>query len=1128
MCNFITNNKTKDLKKRILELISKSQELKFLVGFFYFSGLKELYQGLLDNKNVILKVLVGMNVDKTIYGIIEHSTNGKFSDEEMAYNFFNSIKKSINSDLFDNRNFYEQVKFFINLIKENKLILRKTYDPNHSKLYLFKLQEEQVGRNKLFITGSSNLTSAGLTKEQEFNVEISDYGFEETEDYYDKLWNNAVKITEDNIRKNNLIKILEQETLIKQPTPFEAYLLLLKNYIDSFEGKVLGKRLEEIFLDNSYKIYNYQFDAISQALSIIDQNNGVIIADVVGLGKTVIACAVAFELKKRGIVICPPTLIGDKKKKTGWKKYLEQFYLSKLGWEVYSSGDLENVFEIVKKSKDLEVIIIDEAHRFRNQDTRGYELLKNICRGKIVILLTATPFNNKPSDIFSLLKLFITPKKAKITLSDNLEGMFDEFRITFDKLAYIKRYHNSKDRKKRSKAVSIYKTLFGNENIDLFKLNVRAKYLSRKIKEAIEPVTIRRNRIDLQENPRYKNEVKDLPKVMDPIEWFFELSKEQSNFYDEIIGNYFELPENNGRFKGAIYKPFVYEKEPKDDYFDLDLTEEENRQFIQQFNLYDFMRRLLVKRFESSFGAFEQSIKNFKNISEIVREFINKTKKYILDRSLLEKIYKEDEDEIEKHLLEYSEKIRNGEYPKNHKIYEIEKFKGRDEFLSDIESDIKMFDEILEYLQILKLVEEDPKAFCLMKNLKEVLEKEPENGEPKRKAVIYSEYADTVKYLEPILQDAFKNRVLVVTGSNLTAGREEEIHKNFDASYEEQDDNYDILLTTDKISEGYDLNRAGIVINYDIPWNPVRVIQRVGRLNRIGKKVFDKIYIVNFFPTEKGSDLVKSRDIASNKMFLIHNALGEDSKIFDIDEEPSASRLYSKICQNPETFEGESFYTKILKEYEKLKNENPEIIKNLSNYPPRIKVSKKGKNNELIVAIRKGKIFIYHKDYDSLEKDNIILKSLEDVYESIIADKNEKPLPLSDNFWDSYEKIKYYKEKEVNRVSEQSLERKALNMLGTLLKIENENFQKYKEFIRMLREDILDYGTLSEFTLRRISNIDFQNLFKTVQEIKNLILELGENYLFKEKERVKDLTKEIIIAIENIKVEEDYGQRNVE
>jgi len=1123
MNNFITNSTKKQLRTRLIELLSKSEELKFLVGFFYFFGLRELYDGLQSNDKVKLKVLIGLNVDKTIHGLTEYGEKDKkLSDDERIENFFTSIRKSINSDVFDHKDFYEQVKFFLQKIKNDEIILRKTREPNHAKLYIFKLEEDQIGRNRLFITGSSNLTSAGLMSQAEFNVEISDYGFDEAESYFDELWNNAIKITENDELKEKIVKVIEQETLVKEITPFEAYLFVLKNYLDTFRGKEVTRRLTEVLEENGYKPYRYQLDAVQQALSIIENNNGVIIADVVGLGKTVIACSIAFELKKRGIVIAPPGIIGDKAKSEGWKKYLEQFHMASLGWEAFSLGDLEHVSEFVSKTNDIEVVIIDEAHRFRNEDTKDYEYLKNICRDKIVILLTATPFNNKPADIFSLLKLFIVPKKSSITLDDDLENKFRTFKSEFDKLSYIKRYFQSSDRQKRNRALSYYTDLFGEKIVDSTKIKKRTEILAKQIRNVIEPVIIRRNRLDIQNHPYYKNEVNELSIVESPKEWFYELNKEQSVFYDKIIQQYFALPDDGGWFKGAIYKPFEYEfpKEKKGE-----LGKEENFQYLQQFNLYDFMRRLLVKRFESSFGAFEQSVKNFINIHQIVLEFIQKTDKYILDRNLLEKIYELDADEIENYLQEYSEKIKNNVYPKNHKVYELKKFERETDFINDIQSDIALFQQILGELHKLNLVAKDPKAERLIEEVKTVLDAPPENlFEPKRKVIIFSEYADTVNYLAPLLTQAFNGRVLVVAG-NLPASKIKEINKNFDATATQQADDYNILLTTDKISEGFNLNRAGMVINYDIPWNPVRVIQRIGRINRISKKVFDKLYIINFFPTEKGSDLVHSREIAAQKMFMIHNTLGEDAKIFDIDEEPTPSGLYNKIQQSPDSLEGESSYTKISKEFEAWKEKYPDMVASLKDFPSRIKVAKENTENELFVVIKKQKLFVHHQLYDAKEgSENHFIKEVEDVLEKIKADKNELPLPLSNQFWEEYETIKNYQENPKNNKPnpENSLQNKAIIVLRNLLAI-NDNFQVtlLKPFVRMLLEDLLDYGTLSDYTIRRIANIDIEkNFTKAVDELKSIEKGLGSDYLYKEKQRISDFSKEIIIAIENRKTNE--------
>jgi superfamily II DNA/RNA helicase len=410
----------------------------------------------------------------------------------------------------------------------------------------------------------------------------------------------------------------------------------------------------------------------------------------------------------------------------------------------------------------------------------------------------------------------------------------------------------------------------------------------------------------------------------------------------------------------------------------------------------------------------------------------------------------------------------------------------------------------------------------LLNNLKAVLKEKPNKGDPKRKIIVFSEYLDTVKYLEPILKEHFGERLLVIAGA-LSTQKIFSINKNFDASYDSQENKFDVLLSTDKISEGFNLNRAGMVVNYDIPWNPVRVIQRVGRINRISKKVFEELYIVNFFPTEKGAELVKSREIASNKMFLIHNTLGEDAKIFDIDEEPTPAGLYEKVQQNPDKLEEESFYTKALTIYEKIKKENPELIEALKKYPPRIKIAKKYSENELLVFLKKGRLYVHGVKYSEDGKDQVFPTTFEDVFDNIICDKEEKPLKFSDHAWDAYENIKKFKEYRISPISEQSLEQKAIINLKSLVNtVQHEEIMPHKDFLRTVLEDIIDYGTLSDYTLRRISNLesgDEKRIKETVKEIEAIKKELGgENYLQKEKDRQKDLSKEIIIAIENQKI----------
>jgi hypothetical protein len=250
-------------------------------------------------------------------------------------------------------------------------------------------------------------------------------------------------------------------------------------------------------------------------------------------------------------------------------------------------------------------------------------------------------------------------------------------------------------------------------------------------------------------------------------------------------------------------------------------------------------------------------------------------------------------------------------------------------------------------------------------------------------------------------------------------------------------------------------------------------------------------------------------------MFLIHNTLGEDSKIFDIDEEPSPSELYKRIQQNPDEIEQESFYTKILNEYEEIKKAHPEVIEKIRNCPTRIKVAKRSDKDELIVFIKKRKLYILKIEYTENASPQPVI--LEEIIDRIKCQKDEQLLELSDKFWDNYETIKNFREERLP-IPEQSLEQKAINNIKTLLNLNNEGITQFKNFLRTLLEDILDYGTLPDYTLRRITNLEISEdkIRKTVEELKNLRDELGgDDYLFKEKEKVRTLHQEIIIAIEN-------------
>lgn len=1108
--NFITNNKQqKTLKGRLNTLISISDELKFLVGYFYFSGWSDIYLSLQKNPQQKLKLLVGLQVCNYLGNIIEYAEQQEddTSMDEEFQKYLVSLGFALNNEEMDTEEFYNQVGFFVQMIEEERLEIRKTENPNHAKLYLFHLNEDQAEKQGMpgqFITGSSNLTRSGLHNQEEFNVEIKDYGYADAVQYFDKLWERATPITDHLENRKILIGFIKNKTQVATITPFEAYCLVIKTYLD-----LQNQENEEVDLDAlldkiEFKKFSYQSDAVNQAIQIIKEHNGCIIADVVGLGKSVIASMIARQMNRRGIIICPPGLMGDAgKKDSGWWEYLEKFGLH--NWHVYSRGKVDQIADNIE-GRDFEVIIVDEAHYFRNQDTSDYEALSMICRGKKVILLSATPFNNSPADIFSLLKLFIVPGKSTISLEDNLAGKFSRLNYEYKQLSTIFKNWNSADDRKRETAEKLYFQLIDdNLPIDIKKVKAQTKRLSNDIKRIISPVVIRRNRLDLKQDYVYAKEVGDLSVVKDPKEVFYYLDTEQDEFYDNIISKHFA---ENGAFTGAIYQPFSYEKILSDK-----LDEFGNRQYNQQKNLYDFMRRILVKRFESSFGSFEKSIERFLQVHRLVKDFIDKTGKFILDRSFIDRIKDFEIEDIEANLEKYAVGDLKRKTPKNNEVYEIDTFQRRQEFLDDIDSDIQLFEDIQRRLKNLKLVDKDPKQEEIIRKIKKILLNEPD-----RKIILFSEYVDTIHHLEKRFRKEFGNDVLICDGK-ISKELAKNLNSDFNAQYKGSKTNhFKILLTSDKLSEGFNLNRAGAIINYDIPWNPTRVIQRVGRINRIGSKVYDELFILNFFPSLKGADIVKSREIAQQKMFLIHNALGEDAKIFDEDEEPTAAALGSRINSNPQE-EGEvNTITKIRNLYADLQKKHPEIIDKISQLPPRVKTAKKHPEYELNVLRRKG-LSLFAQTVGKEENRTIREIDFEDLLQKTACAIDEPTLKLSSGFWGLYEEVKEFKPKYKMGRSEISLEQKAeVNLKKSLRILKDLNFENLN-FIQMLIKDLRQYHTLSTKSIRRIGakelSDDKKSIHYFLEEIAYLKQHLGESYLDDIESRTKGRSKEVIIAIEN-------------
>ena len=1139
---FITNQKSTGattLATRLRELVSHADQLDMLVGFFYFSGVKILAEAFRDRPQMKLRVLVGMDAEFALGQLVEVvRKDGSDSAEAVQERFCESMKKVLGSEVVDTVGFHERVQIFIDLLESGRMDIRKTRDPNHAKLYIFGMDETQVGTKKYWITGSSNFSEPGLSTRDELNVQIGDFGQEEAQKYFDDLWEKAVPLTADDESRRRLVKILKECSVAADITPYEAYFLVLHNYLEHQRTQLKELQVERILKKAGFTKYKYQVDAVAQALARLDAYNGAIIADVVGLGKSIVGGLIGAIRAKRGLIICPPGLMGERSGDAGgWYEYLQKFDLMNSGWQVWSRGELDKVVEMLKHDPDFDMVIVDEAHNFRNERTEDYGALADICFGREVLLLTATPFNNKPSDLLALLHLFSPGKQSPFVVGGDLDERFRFFSQRHENVVKLKKAIAKKDYaaiEKLLKACGI-EPLSCNCGHDLDKARQKANEASRKltrqIRQIMEKIVIRRNRLDLTSDPDYKDEITTLAKVQDPKEQFFELTKEQDAFYDKVIHEYFG---EGAKFKGAIYHPQAYLKNKEG-------TDE------AQESLYGMLLSRMVQRFESSFGAFKMSVVGVRRSLELSLRFVERMGAFLYSRKAMDKILDIDdyEDAVDAMLkaIREQEKMyeRKGVKTKDAIYYDVndKDFDGK-RFVEDIKSDIGLLTAILGEVDALKLDTRDPKCSKLVRVIKDIVDEchpdvPVEANAPRRKVLVFSTFRDTIVHIAKGVEKAFPGRVLVVTGDNFGKEMARTVKANFDASFETVADDYDVLLTTDKLSEGFNLNRAGLVVNYDIPWNPTRVIQRVGRINRIGKKVFDNLYIFNFFPTVKGATIVQNREIAQAKMFAIHQILGEDAKIFSVEEEPTPAGLYSKIASFGED-DVMSFYTdakmKYLKARAFLEKAHPEILERIRQFPNNVKTAWEGSPHATFMFRRQGPGFFALVSWSNGADIEEI--SLEDAVQQIACEWGTPRVEFSEEFWryssasslmfhpsqkaqpaGVYSALKAYKPKGLQLG--RSTVGDTVQAMQVLNKYRQNLSSQLRRFALDVAEDIQNYGTIPVYTVRRIARVgNVQADSDAIEELESVLQDIrsvrGSCYLQRVRERLD--AESVIVTVE--------------
>lgn len=510
-----------------------------------------------------------------------------------------------------------------------------------------------------------------------------------------------------------------------------------------------------------------------------------------------------------------------------------------------------------------------------------------------MVLISATPINNYSSDIENQLYLFQPKHDSTIIGLRDLEAFFKEL-------------HRKEN--KYSKGTQLY--------VDQLRAN------SEEIRDRIlRHVMIRRTRGEIMEY--YKDDLEkqglSFPKLGSPIPIAYEFDDDTNIVFNETV----DVIKN---FKYSRYKPLTYLKDTKK-YATL---------LAAQHNMGGFMKSILVKRLESSFFAFKNTLARFQRSYEKFLEMYDAGEVYISKK------------------VDVYDLLDSGDDDKLMKLVEEETvmhFKSTDfteQFIKDLKWDLAK----LKYLtDMWTNISFDPK---LEQFKKELNENKKLVG---NKKIIFTESKETAEYLERELRPIFGDRVISYTGSS-TMILKAAIEDSFNPKQKDRDnDQFDVLVTTDVLAEGINLHRANALINYDLPWNPTRIMQRVGRINRVGTE-YTEIFVFNFFPTAQSSKHLQLKDRIMEKLQAFHDTLGEDFKYLSDEEQVSSQKLFqdlnADLNADEESSNPELAYLAIIRQ---IRDNDVNLFDKIKKLPKKAKTgrnSDKVKEDSTISFIRKG------------------------------------------------------------------------------------------------------------------------------------------------------------------------------
>lgn len=819
----------------------------------------------------------------------------------------------------------------VDFLKLNKVSL-KTLEPNfcHAKLYLFKSEKNDRQKN-FYISGSSNLTEAGIGIKQSDNFElnIADFGgneqYKEILNWFNALWEHPkahnFKILVDENGKETKIDfktylINEISKLFQEFLPNDIYFKILfeRFYNDislSINTPEYQRNIQKLKDSEIYNtLYEFQQKGAESLINRIEKYNGAILADAVGLGKTWTALAVMKYFQNRGreiLLLCP------KKLHYNWLKYKKnqnsRFERDELEYHIRFHTDLDEKLmqkpEYVHDRKDYnftnkkpKLIVIDESHNLRNDKSKRFEyLLEEIIKKNEdvkVLLLSATPINTDFKDVRNQLKL--------ITKDNN--GAFKE-EMDINNLDYLfkqtSKHYNQWQQEKEASITELTQS-FGR---DFFKLT-----------DSLIVARTRKMIVHQQRNLVFPTKAKPInkyitPKIMLEASTLTDLINMFPPYLAGYQPNYYTLTAEERKQRDIDYQNKTYNKDVLNDEIQRDKF------------LVKMMTILLLKRLESSWYSFHSTVNNILDNHRNTLIKLQRYKEIKTDDKITAFLANipEEEDEYQEFTLGKRE-IKLADIDKAGSLDDFEK-----DLLADVESLESLSDGMDNFARIIKKEERNTnKAKSSDTKLQEliaILNDKKENNTNK-KVIIFTTYTDTAQYLFEQLSARGFSKIAMINGNGAQTDYEGETHipnfegvlerfapftklfverkwEDFECETGSPQERYtlwkewvvsvdkkvkqqlatpiDILIATDALSEGQNLQDADMVINYDIHWNPVRTIQRVGRIDRLGSPN-QEVFTVNFWPAPNINEYLNLQTRIEKRMAAMKIIGSEDIKDF--------------------------------------------------------------------------------------------------------------------------------------------------------------------------------------------------------------------------------------------------------